>query len=153
MKNNAIDAKDILILEALQEDGRMPISALAREVNLSQPAVSERVKKLEERGIIEGYTARIDPRALGLGMTALIRLNTEHKYIKQCLDTFQSMSNVLEVNRITGEDCFILKVLVPNPESLEPIVDTIAQFGSVKTSIVLRSEPVRPIGKALLELV
>lgn len=146
----SVDAKDLKILEALQANARAPLSELGRSVGLSQPAVSERVKRLEEAGIIEGYGARINPRALGLGLMALVRLRTTHEHIKTCLRRFGEIPHIIEVHRVTGDDCFVLKVLVPAPEDLETIVDRIAGFGAVTTSLVLRSEPVRPIGRELI---
>jgi Lrp/AsnC family leucine-responsive transcriptional regulator len=146
-----LDPTDVAIIEAMQGDGRMAVSELARRIGLSQPATSERLKRLEERGIITGYSARIDPAALGLGMLAIIRLRTTNDNIKLCLKQFSEMPHVLEVLRITGEDCFILKVLVPSPGELEIIVDSIARFGAVTTSLVLRSEPTKSIGRALLQ--
>lgn len=145
------DPTDIAILEAMQENGRIGMSELGRRIGLSQPATSERVKRLEERGIISGYGARIDATKLGLGMMAVIRLRTTHEHIKACLKLFSELPHVMEVLRLTGEDCFLLKVLVPTPGELEAIVDTIARYGSVTTSLVLRSEPVKPIGRALLQ--
>lgn len=148
-----LDPVDIAILEALQENGRIGMSELGRRIGLSQPATSERVKRLEERGIVTGYGARINAAALGLGMMAVIRLRTTHEHIRASLALFAEMPQVIEVLRLTGEDCFILKVLVPTPAELEAIVDTIARFGSVTTSLVLRSEPIKPIGRALLKRV
>lgn len=147
---NGLDAKDIAILELLQQDGRTPLSELGRKVGLSQPAMSERVKRLEERGIITGYGARIDPQALGLGMAALIRLKTTHEHIRPCLETFARLPYIVEIHRVTGDDCFVLKAVMPTPGDLATIIDAIGRFGPVTTSVVLRSEPVRPIGKALL---
>lgn len=146
----SVDAKDMKILEALQANARVPLSELGRAIGLSQPAISERVKRLEEAGIIEGYGARVNPRALGLGLMALVRLRTSHEYIKTCLKRFAEIPNIIEVHRVTGDDCFVLKVLVPAPEDLETIVDRIAGFGAVTTSLVLRSEPSRAIGRELL---
>ncbi len=148
-----LDPVDIAILEALQENGRIGMSELGRRIGLSQPATSERVKRLEERGIVTGYGARIDAAALGLGMMAVIRLRTTHEHIRASLALFAEMPQVIEVLRLTGEDCFILKVLVPTPAELEAIVDTIARFGAVTTSLVLRSEPIKPVGRALLKRV
>ncbi|GFZ96814.1 AsnC family transcriptional regulator [Elstera cyanobacteriorum] len=148
-----LDPVDIAILEALQENGRIGMSELGRRIGLSQPATSERVKRLEERGIVTGYGARINAAALGLGMMAVIRLRTTHEHIRASLALFAEMPQVIEVLRLTGEDCFILKVLVPTPAELEAIVDTIARFGAVTTSLVLRSEPIKPIGRALLKRV
>lgn len=146
----SVDAKDMKILEALQANARVPLSELGRAIGLSQPAISERVKRLEEAGIIEGYGARVNPRALGLGLMALVRLRTSHEHIKTCLKRFAEIPNIIEVHRVTGDDCFVLKVLVPAPEDLETIVDRIAGFGAVTTSLVLRSEPSRGIGRELL---
>lgn len=150
MPTSELDRLDIAILEALQENARTPLSEVGRRVGLSQPATSERVKRLEDRGILAGYTARLDAAALGLGMMAIIRLKTTHEHIKPALKAFAEMPHVVEVHRLTGEDCFLLKVLVPTPGQLETIVDTIARFGAVTTSLVLRSEPAKPLGKALL---
>lgn len=150
MMRNELDRLDISILETLQENARMPLSEVGRRIGLSQPATSERVKRLEERGAISGYGARLDAAALGLGMMAIIRVKTIHEQIQPALRAFADMPHVIEVHRMTGEDCFLLKVLVPTPEQLESIVDTIARFGAVTTSLVLRSEPVKGLGKALL---
>ncbi|WP_160010968.1 Lrp/AsnC family transcriptional regulator [Rhizobium sp. 18055] len=146
----SLDPTDMLIIEIMQADGRISVSELGRQVGLSQPAASERLKRLEERGIIEGYGARINAAALGLGMMAVIRLRTTHEHIRTCLKQFSEMPEVIEVLRLTGEDCFILKVLVPTPSALETIVDSIARYGAVTTSLVLRSEPAKPIGRDVL---
>lgn len=148
-----LDPTDIAIIEALQEDGRIAISELGRKIGLSQPATSERVKRLEERGIIAGYGARIDAARLGLGMMAVVRLRTTHEHIRACLKQFSEMPHVIEVLRLTGEDCFFLKVLVPSPGDLETIVDSIARFGAVTTSLVLRGEPPKFIGRTLIHRV
>ena len=145
-----IDGKDIQIIEALQVNARASLSELGRKIGLSQPSISERVRRLEENGIIEGYSARINYRALGLSLMAIIRLRTTHENIKTCLKRFGEIANIIEVHRITGEDCFLLKALVPSPEELEVIVDRIAGYGAVTTSLVLRSEPHRPISSALI---
>ncbi|ANK84348.1 MULTISPECIES: Lrp/AsnC family transcriptional regulator [unclassified Rhizobium] len=145
-----LDPTDIAIIEVLQDDGRISVSELGRKVGLSQPATSERLKRLEERGIIEAYRAVIDPAAVGLGMMAVIRLRTTHEHIKTCLKQFSEMPQIIEVLRLTGEDCFHLKVIVPTPGDLESIVDSIARYGSVTTAIVLRREPPKRIGRELI---
>jgi Lrp/AsnC family transcriptional regulator, leucine-responsive regulatory protein len=148
--NGALDRIDHAILEALQADGRASLSELGRRIGLSQPAMSERVKRLEERGVITGYGARVDPRALGLGTAAIIRLKTTHAHIVACLKQFAAMPEIIEVHRVTGEDCFILRALVPVPEDLERIVDTLGRFGAVTTNVVLRSEPPKPIRRSVV---
>jgi Lrp/AsnC family leucine-responsive transcriptional regulator len=144
-----LDPTDIAMLETLQDDGRITVSELGRKVGLSQPATSERLKRLEERGIIKGYRAVVDPVAVGLDMMAIIRLRTTHEHIKTCLKLFAEMPQIIEVLRLTGEDCFHLKVIVPSPADLESIVDTVARYGAVTTAIVLRAEPQKRIGRDL----
>jgi Lrp/AsnC family transcriptional regulator, leucine-responsive regulatory protein len=146
-----LDPTDVAIIETLQDDGRISVSELGRKVGLSQPATSERLKRLEERGIIRAYRAVIDPAAVGLNMMAIIRLRTTHEHIKACLTQFAEMPEVIEVLRLTGEDCFHLKVIVPSPAELESIVDAIARYGSVTTAIVLRSEPPKRMGRELIQ--
>ena len=78
--------------------------------------------------ILKGMAHRINTKALGLGMMAIIRLRTTHEHVKSCLKKFGDVPNIIEVRRVTGDDCFILKVLVPTPEDLEAIVDRIADL-------------------------
>ena len=145
-----LDPTDLSIVEILQQDGRISVSELGRRVGLSQPAASERLKRLEERGVIAAYRAIIDPAVVGLGMMAVIRLRTTHEHIRPCLKQFSEMPEIIEVLRLTGEDCFLLKVLVPTPSDLETIVDSIARHGAVTTSLVLRNEPIKAIGRDLI---
>jgi Lrp/AsnC family transcriptional regulator, leucine-responsive regulatory protein len=112
--------------------------------------MSERVKRLEERGVISGYGARIDLAAVGLNMMAILRLRTTHEHIRACLKQFDELPFITEVHRITGEDCFVLKAVVPTPQHLASIVDSIGRFGAVTTSVVLKSEAPKGIGRALL---
>ena len=146
----SLDPTDIAIIEVLQDNARISVSELGRKVGLSQPATSERLKRLEERGVVTGYKAVIDPVSVGLGMMAVIRLRTTHEHIKPCLKQFSQMPQVIEVLRLTGEDCFHLKVIIPSPTELENIVDAIARYGSVTTAIVLRSEQPKRIGRELI---
>ncbi|EJM98759.1 Lrp/AsnC family transcriptional regulator [Phyllobacterium sp. YR531] len=146
-----LDPTDLAIIEIMQEDGRISVSELGRRIGLSQPATSERLQRLEERGIITGYCAKVDAAKLGLGMMAIIRLRTTHENIAPCLKAFAAMPHIIEILRLTGEDCFLLKALVPTPGELETIVDSIARYGAVTTSLVLRSGPVKPIGRDILK--
>lgn len=149
-KSAELDATDHAILEALQADGRLPLTELGRRIGLSQPAVSERVRRLEDHGVIMGYGARINAHALGLSTSAIIRLRTTHEHIAACLKRFADMPQVIEVHRVTGEDCFVIRVIVPAPSELEAIVDALARFGAVTTSVILRSEPSKAIQRELI---
>lgn len=141
-----LDKKDWQILEALQLDARQSLAALGKRVGLSQPAMSERVRKLEEAGVIEGYGARINLRAVGVGLQAIIRIQTDHTGIQPYLKLFASMPEVLEADRVTGADCFVVRCAIAQPEDLERVVDALAAHGAVTTSLVLSS----PIRKGLV---
>jgi len=134
-----LDKKDWLILEALQTDARQSLAALGKRIGLSQPAMSERVRKLEEAGVIEGYGARINLRSLGLALQAIVRVRTTHEHIKSYVRLFEKMPEVLEADRLTGEDCFIVRCAFAEPQDLERVVDALAAHGSVTTSLVLSS--------------
>ncbi|MCP3020292.1 Lrp/AsnC family transcriptional regulator [Cupriavidus basilensis] len=137
-----LDKKDRLILEALQADARQSLAALGKRIGLSQPAMSERVRKLEDAGVIEGYGARVNLRALGVGLQAIIHIETTHAYIQKYVKLFESMPEVLSADRVTGAHCFIVRCAIADPADLEHVVDTLAAHGSVTTSLVL-SSPVR----------
>jgi len=134
-----LDKKDWLILEALQTDARQSLAALGKRIGLSQPAMSERVRKLEEAGVIEGYGARINLRSLGLALQAIVHVRTTHEHIKSYVRLFENMPEVLEADRLTGEDCFIVRCAFAEPQDLERVVDALAVHGSVTTSLVLSS--------------
>ncbi|QNN55534.1 Lrp/AsnC family transcriptional regulator [Diaphorobacter ruginosibacter] len=137
-----LDKKDWLILEALQIDARQSLAALGKRIGLSQPAMSERVRKLEDAGVIEGYGARVNLRKVGVGLAAIIRIETNHAGIAPYLQLFEAMPEVLEADRVTGQDCFIVRCAIADPADLERVVDALAVHGSVTTSLVL-SSPVR----------
>lgn len=139
-----LDKKDRLILQALQQDARRSLSALGKKIGLSQPAVSERVKKLEAAGVITGYSAKIDLAAVGLAMQAMIRVRTTHEHIKRYVTLFQSMPEVLDAVRVTGDDCFVVRCAFAGPEELERVVDALAAHGSVTTSLILSHPVAKP---------
>ena len=134
-----LDQKDRKILEALQINARQSLAALGKRIGLSQPAMSERVRKLEAAGVIEGYGARINFRKIGVGLQVIIRIETTHASIRKYLKLFEQMPEVLEADRVTGEDCFIVRCAIAEVSDLERVVDTLAAFGAVKTSLVLSS--------------
>lgn len=139
------DRIDWRILDLLQRNARMTNTDIGKVVGLSQPAVAARIRSLEDAGVIEGYAARINPRALGHEITAIIRLKTTHEKIAACLKTFEAMPEILDAHRITGEDCFIVKATFAQMPRLEAAIDTLARFGSVTTSLVLASYAPKPL--------
>lgn len=135
----SMDATNWRILNALQEDSRISMAELGRRVGLSAPATAERVRRLEDTGIIEGYRAVINPRALGRTILAFIRISALGNVKDRVNQLVQRMPEVLECHRGTGSDCFILKVSVASIDHLEKVTDAFTAFGSVTTSLVLSS--------------
>ena len=129
------------ILEELQRDGRLTLAELGRRVGLSPPAVAERVSRLERDGVITGYHARIDPRALGYALGVVIRVRPAPREITKVATLARETPEVVECHRITGEDCFFMKAHVRDVEHLEEVIDRFVAFGQTTTSIV-QSSPV-----------
>lgn len=128
------------ILRALQEDARISFSELGRRVGLSSPAVAERVRRMEEKGIILGYKAIVNLEKIGLPITALVRVNTHDNAASKTLEKMaKEMPEVLECHNLTGEDGLIFKVVVSNVRHLEEIIMAIGEYGQTNTSIVLSS--------------
>src|SRR5881392_3111562 len=106
-----MDATDLRLVDLLQRNGRATQLELAKAVGLSQPAVAERIKKLEERGVITGYAARIDAAQLGIDITAFIGVGIEHpKFFERFTKKVKGLDEVLECHRVAGEDSYLLKV-------------------------------------------
>ena len=142
-----MDEIDQQILMILQQDGRLSGADIGRRVNLSQPAVSARIQRLERSGVIKGYTAVVDPAQLGLNIHAVVRLRTSNARIGEALELFEKLDEVTATYRLTGEDCFLLDVHTQDAVALERIVDAIGRFGPVSTSLVLRDYPKKPLAQ------
>ena len=119
------------------------MSALARRVGMSAPAVTERVQRLERAGVIAGYEVVVDPAALGLPVTAFARIRPAPGQLPKVADLAKTLPQVTECYRITGEDCYFMKVYLHAIEELEPILDLFTPHGRTTTSIV-HSAPVPP---------
>jgi Lrp/AsnC family leucine-responsive transcriptional regulator len=139
-----IDDIDRKIVDILQKDARTSNAEVARRVGMAPSGAFERIKKLEERGVITGYTARVEPRSVGLGLLAFVFARTEVDALAQ--DTEQRLAEipeVLEVHHIAGEDCFLLKVRAADPEALGRLLrERIAGTGNIRstrTTIVLHT--------------
>ncbi|MFC8272852.1 Lrp/AsnC family transcriptional regulator [Streptomyces sp. NPDC057271] len=133
------DATDWRILDALQAQGRASFTELARAVSMSASAVTERVRRLEEAGVITGYTAVIDQERLGLPILAFVRLRYPNGNYKPFHDLLAATPEVLEAHHVTGDDCFVLKVAARSMKHLEEISGRIGTLGSVTTSVVYSS--------------
>jgi Lrp/AsnC family transcriptional regulator, leucine-responsive regulatory protein len=135
----SLDTTDWRLLEALQRDGRASYAELARTVAMSPSAVTERVRRLEEAGVITGYTAVVDHERIGLPVLALVRLRYPHGNYKPFRDLLATTPEVLEAHHVTGDDCFVLKVAARSMRHLEEVTGRIAGLGAVTTSVVYSS--------------
>jgi Lrp/AsnC family leucine-responsive transcriptional regulator len=133
--NQKIDQYDQKILQLLQLDARISHAEIGRQVHLSQPAVSERIKRLEASQIIRGYRADINPKALGYEISAMIRLSTQQgrpyaQFVANCPE-------IIDCYTVTGEDGAVMRVLATDVEHLQRIINALNAFGSTSTAIVL----------------
>ena len=139
MAEDSLDATDWKLLTALQRDGRQSYADLAREVAMSPSAVTERVRRLEEAGIITGYRADVSPAAVGLTIMAFVRLRYPTGNYRPFHALLDSTPEIVEAHHVTGEDCFVLKVVARSMGHLEEITGRISGLGSVTTSVVYSS--------------
>ena len=138
-----LDATNLRILEELQADARLTMAELGRRVSLSPPAVAERVQRLERAGVITGYHAAVDPKAVGYPIAAVVRVRPASRQLHKIPEVARELPEVVECYRITGEDCFFVKLHLRSMEDLEGILDRFVLFGQTTTSIV-HSAPVSP---------
>ena len=137
----AIDATNRRLLEQLQADARLSLAELGRRVGLSSPAVADRLQRLERDGVITGYHAEVDPRALGISLAVVIRIRPAPRALRKVAELARDTPEIVECHRITGEDCFFMKAHVRDVEHLEEVIDRFVVFGQTTTSIV-QSSPV-----------
>jgi Lrp/AsnC family leucine-responsive transcriptional regulator len=138
-----LDPVNLRVLRELVADPRLSIAALARRIGMSAPAVAERVQRLQASGVIAGYRLDLDPRALGLPVAAYIRVRPAPGQLQTIAELARDIPEVVECHRITGEDCFLLKVHAAAIDQLEVILDRLLALGQTTTSIV-QSSPVPP---------
>ena len=134
-----VDPTDWRILEALQRDGRASFADLARALAMSPSAVAERVRRLEETGVITGYRAVVDPERVGLQVMAMVRLRYPTGNYRPFHALLDSTPEIIEAHHVTGEDCFVLKVLTRSMRHLEEVTGRISGLGAVTTSVVYSS--------------
>lgn len=144
-----MDSVDWAILAELQRDARLSLNEVSRRVNLSPPAVAERVRRLTDRGVLTGYAARVDPAALGRNVQAFVQLDC---YGPKCVlkdDSVRDWPEVLELHRVTGGACSLLRVAVADMAGFEGLIDRLASYGKPTSAMLLASpvpwKPVAPL--------
>ena len=144
----ALDGVNLRLLAELQDDARISLAELGRRVGLTAPAVGERLQRLEAGGVIRGYHVDVDPRALGYTLSAVLRVRPAARELKTVADVARRTPEVVECHRVTGEDCYYMKLHVRDVAHLEEVIDHFTPFGQTTTSIV-QSSPVAGRGVAL----
>lgn len=147
-ENGPPDAVDHAILEILIADARASNAEIARQVGLSAPSVGERIRRLEEAGIITGYAAQLDPAALGAPIAAWIRVRPLPGRLAEVIEIARATPEIVSCDRITGEDCLTAKAHVADIAALERLIDRFAPAAATYTSIV-QSSPVAARAPAL----
>ncbi|CAH3736633.1 MULTISPECIES: Lrp/AsnC family transcriptional regulator [Enterobacter] len=137
-----LDEIDIHILTCLVEDARMSLKVLSGRIGLTSPSTAERLKRLEERGVIQGYRARVNLAALGYTLQALVRVRPLPGLLHKVDKYIQAMPECIESDKVTGEDCFVIRLVVRSIEQLDVLLDGLAEHAQCNTSIV-KSSPVK----------
>ena len=149
LSDQQLDATNRQLIAALQADARLSLAELGRRVGLTAPAVGERLARLEEAGVIRGYHADVDPRALGYDLGVILRIRPAARMIPKVAELAQRTPEVTECHRVTGDDCFIMRLHVRDVIHLEELIDTFVPYGQTTTSI-MQSSPVPGRGPAVL---
>lgn len=143
-----IDDTDYKLLAMLQEEGRVSFRELGRRVKMSPPAIAERVRRLEESGVIRGYKAVVDIQRLGLQLTAFVRIRYPSGDYRPFEKVIRDRPEVIDCYHVTGEDCFLLKVVARSMGELEATSGVLARLGATTTSLVFSTlvsdRPVSP---------
>ena len=133
-----LDAMDGKILDILQQDARTTLAEIGRRIHMSQPAVAERVKRMEAANVISGYHAHVNPAALGYGITAFVRVARRSNDMPVAVVAAQ-VPEIVECHSITGDDCSIVKVVAPSVAELEKVIIQLTRCGVTSTSLILSS--------------
>ncbi|WDM60896.1 Lrp/AsnC family transcriptional regulator [Pseudomonas sp. NEEL19] len=133
------DAIDQLLINALMEDSRRSLKALAQVSGLSAPSVGERLRRLEERGVLRGYTVNVDPRAFGYQLQAIVRIRPLPGQLQEVERQIIAIPEFTECDKVTGEDCFIARLHVRSMEQLDTLLDRINVLAETNTAIIKKS--------------
>jgi len=125
------------ILSELQKNARAPLTEISKKVGISSPAVSERIQKMEDAGIIKGYKTELDMDKIGYSLGVYISIKIRFGQVKKFQELIQSRPEIYECYKLTGHDCMLMKAFVKDPKHLEKLNDRLAQYGELTTSLIL----------------
>jgi Lrp/AsnC family leucine-responsive transcriptional regulator len=132
-----MDALDLRILTSLDRDARRSFADLARELNVSQPTIADRVRRLEDRGVLRGTLLNLDLARLGYGINAFVRIRSSATLKRGLIEAARKMPQVIEMFAVTGEDCSVARIVARSTEDLANVLDRLSAYGQTSTSIVL----------------
>ena len=142
MTKHKLDSIDIKLLSQLNVNARTSVAELARLLNMSAPSVSERLRRLEESGVIQSFTIEVEPKKLGFSLGFYIRIRPLPGQLPKVVSLIVEIEEIVECDRITGDDCFIAKVYVRSADELESIIDRLIPYAQTNTSMI-QSTPVK----------
>lgn len=134
-----MDAIDLKILTSLDTDARRPYAEIARELSVSQPTVSDRIRRLESRGILKGAMLRVDHARLGFQVSAFVRLRAKAAHKRSLEDTARAIPQVIEMHSVTGDDCMVARVVARSMEELADILQRLTVLAESSTSMILET--------------
>lgn len=134
-----VDKLNLILLEELQKNARVPLTELSKKIGLSSPSVAERIQKLEDAGIIKGYSATLNMEALGYSLGVYISIKIRFGQVQKFEDYIKTVPEISECHKLTGHDCMMMKGAVRNPKHLENLNARLSIFGELTTSLILNS--------------
>ena len=143
----SFDLTDRAIISALSENSRMTVRELAAVIGLSSPSVTERINKLQDAGAIRGYTVTVDTKVFGLAIMAHVRMRAMPGQVSKLIQMLIDTPEVVEADRVTGEDCFFAKVVVRSLQDLETVIDRFLPLASTDTAVIQSSTVIRRLPK------
>ncbi|MFT4573942.1 Lrp/AsnC family transcriptional regulator [Marinomonas primoryensis] len=137
-----LDGIDTRLIELLYDNARTPVTELARAVGMTAPSVNERLRRLEDSGVIAHYRVEVNPAALGYGLMAIVRMRQLPGKMKELEAQINSIAEIVECDKVTGDDCYIARLYLKDISELDPILDSISELADTNTAIV-KSTPVK----------
>ncbi|OZI43572.1 AsnC family transcriptional regulator [Bordetella genomosp. 5] len=144
-ENHILDGIDRRLVQALTDHARTSVADLARQVGMSAPSVADRLRRLEESGVIRRYTVDIDPAALGYGLTAIVRIRPLPGQLQRVERLITEIESFIECDKVTGDDCFVARLVLRSISELDAILERVTEFAETNTAIVKTS----PIARRL----